>query len=78
MWQYLKELDSRKPVVYCGDLNVAHLDADIYNFDAKHISKQSGCTPEERTSFSQLLSNGFVDAFRHLYPGKSCFVLIYI
>jgi exonuclease III len=67
---HLQELDRSKPVVYCGDLNVAHLDADIYNYDAKHIVKQSGCTPQERAAFGEMLSCGFVDAFRHLYPGK--------
>ena len=71
MREYLKVLDSSKPVVFCGDLNVAHLDLDIYNFDAKHIVKQSGCTPRERASFTELLSGDtFADAFRFLHPGK--------
>lgn len=77
MRSYLRDLNSRKPVVFCGDLNVAHLDADIYNWDAKHISKQSGCTPEERASFGVLLESGFVDAFRHLYPGNLAFIKYY-
>jgi exonuclease III len=50
---------------------VGHLDLDIYNYTAKHIVKQAGLTPQERKSFSQLLETGFVDAFRHFYPGKS-------
>lgn len=73
MRAYLKNLSAAKPVIYCGDLNVAHLDLDIYNFDAKHIVKQSGCTPRERAAFGQMLSEGFVDAFRHLYPGLYVF-----
>lgn len=69
MRAYLKKLNELKPVVYCGDLNVAHLDLDIYNFDAKHIVKQSGCTPRERAAFGKMLETGFVDAFRHFHPG---------
>ncbi|CAN0164926.1 unnamed protein product [Ectocarpus fasciculatus] len=68
---YLKKLNESKPVVYCGDLNVAHLDLDIYNFDAKHIVKQSGCTPRERAAFGEMLETGFVDAFRHFHPDAS-------
>jgi exonuclease III len=70
MRAYLKHLSATKPVVYTGDLNVAHLDLDIYNFDAKHIAKQSGCTPRERAAFGTMLEAGFVDAFRHYHPGK--------
>lgn len=68
MRQYLCELREKKPVVFCGDLNVGHLDLDIYNPTAKHIDKQSGLTPEERASFQVLLDLGFVDAFRYLHP----------
>ena len=70
MRAYLKRLNQSKPVVYCGDLNVAHLDLDIYNHDAKHIVKQSGCTPGERKAFGDMLNEGFVDAFRHFYAGN--------
>jgi exodeoxyribonuclease III len=65
---YLKELRKVKPVIYAGDLNVGHLDLDIYNPTAKHISKQAGLTPQERASFGDMLAQGFFDALRHLYP----------
>ena len=70
MFNHLKELSSKKCVIYAGDLNVAHHDIDIYNPDAKHISKQAGLTPEERNSFSNFLSMGFTDTFRYFYPGN--------
>ena len=54
-----------KPVVWTGDLNVAHRSVDLHNPDAKHIPKTSGCTERERASFSETLAAGpFVDAFR--------------
>ena len=53
----LRALDARKPVMLVGDLNVAHLDADIYNVTAKHIPKSAGTTPEERAAFGELLSS---------------------
>ncbi len=49
-------------------MNVGHLDLDIHNPDAKHIVKQAGLTPRERDSMTHLLSNGYTDAFRFLYP----------
>lgn len=58
----------RKPVMLVGDLNVAHLDADIWNVEAKHVEKSAGTTPQERTSFGKLLDSGFVDGFRHVHP----------
>lgn len=64
--KYVKELDSRKPVVICGDLNVAHQEIDIKN--AKSNIGNSGFTMEEREKMSRLLDAGFVDTFRHLYP----------
>lgn len=68
--KYLKSLESTgKPVIFAGDLNVAHLDLDIHNPTAKHLSKQAGVTPEERTSFGTTLANEFQDAFRFFYPG---------
>lgn len=68
--EYLQSLEStrQKPVILAGDLNCGHLDDDIHNPTAKHIVKQAGLTPGERKSFGQLLSAGFVDAFRHFHP----------
>ncbi|GIY32067.1 DNA-(apurinic or apyrimidinic site) endonuclease [Caerostris darwini] len=63
---YLKKLDQKKPVVLCGDLNVAHEEIDLAN--PKTNKKNAGFTKEEREGFSTLLSEGFVDTFRHLYP----------
>ena len=63
-----QELEKTKPVVYGGDLNVAHLDGDIWNLEAKHIPKSAGTTPEERTAFGQLLGGGFKDSFRFFHP----------
>jgi len=68
LYEYLKALEAKKPVVLTGDLNVAHLDIDIYNVGAKHTSKQAGLTPQERESFSRLLHSGFQDALRFFYP----------
>lgn len=70
---YLNELRRTKPVIFAGDLNCGHLDLDIYNFDAKHIVKQAGLTPQERSSFSRMLDAGYFDAFRHFYPGTILF-----
>ena len=66
---YLLELDSRKPVIYCGDLNVAHQEIDLKN--AKSNRGNAGFTDEERAKMTQLLEAGFVDSFRHLYPDKT-------
>jgi len=63
---YLKELDSKKPVIYTGDLNVAHNEIDLKNPASNHHN--AGFTNEERTEFTNLLSEGFVDTFRKLYP----------
>jgi exodeoxyribonuclease III len=75
MRAHLKALGATKPVVLLGDLNVAHLDADIWNVTAKHIVKSAGCTPRERDAFGVLLSDGpYVDCFRHLWPeATGCF-----
>jgi exodeoxyribonuclease III len=64
--EYLLELDGIKPVILCGDLNVAHNEIDLKN--PKPNRGNSGFTDEERGKMSQLLSGGFVDSFRHLYP----------
>ena len=63
---YLKELETRKPVVFCGDLNVAHQGIDLKN--PKTNRKNAGFTDEEREKFSQLLDAGFIDTFRYFYP----------
>ncbi|PFX28786.1 DNA-(apurinic or apyrimidinic site) lyase [Stylophora pistillata] len=67
--QYLKELDNKKPVVLCGDLNVAHKEIDLAN--PKTNKKTAGFTKEERQDFTELLEEGFVDSFRHFYPNKT-------
>jgi exodeoxyribonuclease-3 len=63
---YLQELDKKKPVIVCGDLNVAHKEIDLKN--PKGNQKNPGFTPEERGKFDTLLNAGFVDTFRHFYP----------
>ena len=65
---YIKELEKKKPVVFCGDMNVAHQEIDIKN--AKSNIGNAGFTYEERGKFSELLSHGFIDTFRYLYPEK--------
>lgn len=64
--EYLVSLDKQKPIIYCGDLNVAHKEIDLKN--PKTNTKNAGFTPEERSKMSQLLDNGFTDTFRLLYP----------
>lgn len=66
---YLKRLDERKPVVYCGDLNVAHQEIDLKN--PKTNRHNAGFTDEERACMTTLLANGFVDSYRHLYPTQT-------
>ena len=63
---YLKGLEAKKPVIFCGDLNVAHKEIDLKN--PKTNRKNAGFTDEERAKFSGLLESGFVDTFRHFYP----------
>ena len=63
---HLLELDEKKPVILCGDLNVAHEAIDLKN--PKPNRGNSGFTDEERSKMTELLSNGFVDSYRHLYP----------
>jgi len=63
---YLMELDAEKPVIYCGDLNVAHQEIDIKNPKANRRS--AGFTDEERAKMTALLESGFTDTFRHLHP----------
>ena len=64
--RFLGQLDQAKPVIYCGDLNVAHKEIDLKN--AKSNIGNSGFTDEERGKMTSLLSNGFVDTFRFIYP----------
>ena len=66
--EYIKSLDSTKPVIYCGDLNVAHQEIDLKNPKTNHHS--AGFTDEERSKFTELLNAGFSDTFRTLYPEK--------
>lgn len=63
---YLQELDKKKPVIVCGDLNVAHTEIDLKNPSTNR--RNAGFTDEERGKFTELLEAGFVDTFRHFYP----------
>ncbi len=63
---YIKQLDAKKPVILCGDLNVAHEEIDLKN--PKTNRKNAGFTDEERQKMTQFLNNGFVDSFRTLHP----------
>ena len=65
---YLLDLDSKKPVIVCGDLNVAHKEIDLKNPKTNH--RNAGFTDEEREKFTELLAAGFTDTFRALYPDK--------
>lgn len=66
---YIKQLDLQKPVVFCGDLNVAHTEIDLKN--PKTNRGHAGFTDEERDCFSRLLASGFTDTFRYLYPDRT-------
>ena len=66
---YLKKLDEKKPVIVCGDLNVAHTEIDLKN--PKTNRRSAGFTDEERGKFTELLEAGFVDTFRHFYPDRT-------
>ena len=65
---FVQELKQVKPVIICGDLNVAHQEIDLKN--PKSNRKNAGFTDEERGKFSELLEAGFIDTFRHFYPDK--------
>ena len=69
MRNYLKSLSDKKSVIYCGDLNVAHNEIDLKNPSANHHN--AGFSDEERGKFTQLLSEGFTDSYRSLYPDKA-------
>lgn len=65
---YLKTLDNKKPVILCGDLNVAHNEIDLKN--PKTNRKNAGFTDEERNKMTELLNSGFIDTYRYFYPDK--------
>ncbi|CAM3093141.1 exodeoxyribonuclease III [Streptobacillus ratti] len=65
---YLKKLEEKKPVIVCGDLNVAHKEIDLKN--PKTNTRSAGFTIEERNKFTELIENGFIDTFRYFYPDK--------
>ena len=65
---YLRRLDEKKPVIVCGDMNVAHEEIDLKN--PKSNTMNAGFTAEERQKFSQLLSHGFTDSWRYLHPDE--------
>ncbi|ASN03571.1 exodeoxyribonuclease III [Virgibacillus necropolis] len=66
LFNYLKRLDDVKPIILCGDLNVAHQEIDLRNFKTNHGN--SGFTKEERGKMTELLESGFVDSLRYFYP----------
>ena len=68
MREYLLKLDKKKPVIMCGDLNVAHNEIDLAN--PKTNTQNAGFTIEERTKMTELLDAGFTDSYRYLYPEK--------
>ena len=65
---YIKQLDSKKPVIFCGDLNVAHKEIDLKN--PKSNIRNAGFTDEERGKFTELLGAGFIDTYRYFNPDK--------
>ena len=67
-WLILKGLEKEKPVIFCGDLNVAHKEIDLKN--PKTNRKNAGFTDEEREKFSKVLESGFIDTFRYFYPDQ--------
>lgn len=66
--EYIKRLDKVKPVIYCGDLNVAHREIDLKN--PKTNRKNAGFTDDERNKITAVLDSGFTDAYRYFYPDK--------
>ena len=67
--KYIKGLDEKKPVIFCGDLNVAHEEIDLKNPKTNH--KNAGFTDEERAKMTELLANGFIDTWRFFYPEEA-------
>lgn len=68
-FEYIKDLEKTKPVIICGDLNVAHEEIDLKN--PKTNRKSAGFTDEERDKIHTLLENGFIDSYRYIYPDKT-------
>ncbi len=66
--EYIKDLDKKKPVIICGDLNVAHNEIDLKNPESNR--KNAGFSDEEREKFTQFLQSGFIDTYRYFYPDK--------
>jgi len=66
---YVKKLDEKKPVIFCGDLNVAHQEIDLKNPKTNHHN--AGFTDEERAKMTTILSSGFIDTFRYFYPDQT-------
>lgn len=66
---YILSLEEKKPVIYCGDLNVAHEEIDLKNPKSNH--KNAGFTDEERACFTKTLKSGYIDTFRYFYPDKA-------
>lgn len=66
---YIKKLEETKPVIYCGDLNVAHKEIDLKNPKTNHHN--AGFTDEERGAFSRVLDSGMIDTYRYFYPDKT-------
>ena len=71
---YLKKLEEEKPVIFCGDLNVAHKEIDLKN--PKTNRKNAGFTDEERGKFTEMLNAGFIDTFRYFYPDQDLFLVV--
>ncbi|EHL19645.1 exodeoxyribonuclease [Peptoanaerobacter stomatis] len=67
--EYFKKLDEKKPVIICGDMNVAHQEIDLKN--PKNNRKNPGFSDEEREKFTMFLNSGFIDTFRYFYPDKT-------
>lgn len=65
---YVKKLEEKKPVIFCGDLNVAHKEIDLKNPKTNH--KNAGFTDEERACFDKVVENGFIDTYRYFYPDR--------
>lgn len=72
--KYMKKLEKKKPVIFCGDLNVAHKEIDIKNFQSNKTTAtkpgSAGFTDEEREGFDNILNADFIDTFRYFYPNK--------
>lgn len=66
---YINSINEKKPVIFCGDLNVAHREIDLKNPSGNH--KNAGFTDEEREKMTKLLSSGYIDTFRYFYPDKA-------